>query len=282
MSWRHALRQGPVLASFLRLLASGRGGRLGPLPGPELSLEFGSPSRDLVRDYLRHLGARGDVEVLPPHLFPKWCFAATGRLIGGLPFPMGRAVNAGCRVQSRAAIPLSEPLHLRGRLERVDETERRVLVTQSFVLSSPSAPDALHCEVDLLVKKRGAPKRAVPRDPERVPEGAQEIGRFAVGPADALRFAQLTGDFNPLHWSERYARRAGFDAVILHGFATMARAWLAAEAHEARPLTGWSCRFLAPVVLPTEFGVFADGRAVYVGESPGAIAQLAAAAHVPA
>lgn len=279
MTWQHLLRQGPVVASFTRLLLGGGTG--GPVPGPELERRFGPPPHGLVRDYLDHLGVPGPVSTVPPHMFPRWCFALTGRLVQRLPLPLGRAVNAGCRVEVLGPLPVDEPIVVRGRLERVDEGERRFLVTQSFVVSTPSSPDALRSEVDLLVKRNGR-RGPSKRDPERVPESAREVARLCLTPADAVAFAHLTGDVNPLHWWGAYARRAGFPGVILHGFATMARAWVAAEADAQSPVRRWRCRFLAPVGLPSGIGVYRSGAAVFVGGGPGAVAQLAGEAeHVP-
>jgi len=41
-------------------------------------------------------------------------------------------------------------------------------------------------------------------------DGAHEIGWWSIRPNDAVDFAVLTGDFNPVHWLPAYARAAGF------------------------------------------------------------------------
>jgi acyl dehydratase len=72
--------------------------------------------------------------------------------------------------------------------------------------------------------------------------------------ADLVRYAGASGDFNPIHWSERFAVGVGLPNVIGHGMLTMALA--------ARVLTNWvgdpaavvgyAARFTRPVVVPDD------------------------------
>ena len=45
---------------------------------------------------------------------------------------------------------------------------------------------------------------------------------FRVTRADLVRYAGASGDFNPIHWSERFATGVGLPGVIAHGMFTMA------------------------------------------------------------
>lgn len=40
--------------------------------------------------------------------------------------------------------------------------------------------------------------------------------------AQLVRYAGASGDFNPLHWNEEFARSVGFPSVIAHGMFNMA------------------------------------------------------------
>ncbi len=76
--------------------------------------------------------------------------------------------------------------------------------------------------------------------------------RFRVTRADLVRYAGASGDFNPIHWSDRIATSVGLPGVIAHGMYTMALV--------SRALTGWTgdpagvldikVRFTRPVVVP--------------------------------
>ncbi|RKS07489.1 acyl dehydratase [Nocardiopsis sp. Huas11] len=77
---------------------------------------------------------------------------------------------------------------------------------------------------------------------------------FPVRRLDLVRYAGASGDFNPIHWNERFAKSVGLPDVIAHGMFTMAEA--------ARVITDWtgdpgcvidySVRFSAPVVVPDD------------------------------
>jgi acyl dehydratase len=47
---------------------------------------------------------------------------------------------------------------------------------------------------------------------------------YRVTRADLVKYAGASGDFNPIHWNERFARSVGLPGVIAHGMFTMAAA----------------------------------------------------------
>ena len=77
---------------------------------------------------------------------------------------------------------------------------------------------------------------------------------FRVTRADLVRYAGASGDFNPIHWSDRIATSVGLPGVIAHGMYTMALV--------GRAVTGWAgtadavldyaVRFARPVVVPDD------------------------------
>jgi acyl dehydratase len=109
---------------------------------------------------------------------------------------------------------------------------------------------------------------------------------FPITRFDLVRYAGASGDFNHIHWNERFARSVGLPDVIAHGMFTMAEA--------ARVVTDWvgdpgalqeySVRFTRPVPVPDDDAgtqievsgevtdVFDDGRvkvmltATYAGQ----------------
>jgi acyl dehydratase len=94
--------------------------------------------------------------------------------------------------------------------------------------------------------------------------GAQlPVRTFRVTRADLVRYAGASGDFNPIHWSDRVAVKVGLPGVIAHGMLTMALV--------GRAVTGWTgdpasvveygVRFTKPVVVPDDD----EGTEVEVG-----------------
>ncbi len=239
---------------FLRLALHRSGGaNLPAAPGPRFRRTHPPFSPRHLAAYRAHVGDLGPPAEVPAHLFPAWCFALSGDLLGRLPLPMTRALNVGFSVESVQPLPAHEPLEVEGWLAEVERTETRALIRQRFVTSTGSAPGALRTEIRLLVRlgsRRGSPRAAV-----AVPAEAELVASEAVGRWAGLEYAALTGDFNPLHWWPAYARRAGFSAVLLHGFATAARTWAALERSKQRRIVGGEGRFLRPLVLPADLKV---------------------------
>jgi acyl dehydratase len=71
---------------------------------------------------------------------------------------------------------------------------------------------------------------------------------------DLVRYAGASGDFNPIHWSDRMAAALGLPGVIAHGMLTMASAvrvvtdWL----DDPADLVEYGVRFTKPVVVPDD------------------------------
>lgn len=75
----------------------------------------------------------------------------------------------------------------------------------------------------------------------------------ALGREDLRRYAEASGDQNPLHLETAFARDAGFDDVIVHGMLAMALLGrLLNEAFPAQPLIHFRSRFrnVIPVGKP--------------------------------
>ena len=72
--------------------------------------------------------------------------------------------------------------------------------------------------------------------------------------ADLVRYAGASGDFNPIHWSDRVATGVGLPGVIAHGMLTMALAGRLVTRWVGDP--GANCsygvRFTRPVVVPDD------------------------------
>lgn len=72
--------------------------------------------------------------------------------------------------------------------------------------------------------------------------------------ADLVRYAGASGDFNPIHWNERFAVGMGLPNVIGHGMLTMALAGRLVTAWTGDPaaVVGYAARFTRPVVVPDD------------------------------
>ena len=98
---------------------------------------------------------------------------------------------------------------------------------------------------------------------------------FRVTRADLVRYAGASGDFNPIHWSERTARAVGLPGVIAHGMYTMALAGRAVTAWAGAPdaVVDFGVRFTRPVPVPDdEDGTEVEVSAVVTSVSDGQVA----------
>ena len=69
-----------------------------------------------------------------------------------------------------------------------------------------------------------------------------------------VRYAGASGDFNPLHWNQRFAQAVGLPDVIAHGMLTMATAGRVVTDWVGDPgaLLEYGVRFTRPVVVPDD------------------------------
>jgi acyl dehydratase len=84
-----------------------------------------------------------------------------------------------------------------------------------------------------------------------------------------VRYAGAATDFNPIHYSEHFARLAGLPGVIAHGMLTMGTALRVVTNWVGDPsrVTSYFVRFTRPVVVPDD----ADGVEVQFNGSVAAI-----------
>ncbi|MBT2409586.1 MaoC family dehydratase [Streptomyces sp. ISL-12] len=93
---------------------------------------------------------------------------------------------------------------------------------------------------------------------------------FPVTRDTLVRYAGASGDFNPIHWNERFAKEVGLPDVIAHGMFTMAEAIRVVTDWTGDPgaVVEYGVRFTKPVVVPD------DGRGATVEVSAKVAAKL--------
>jgi acyl dehydratase len=79
---------------------------------------------------------------------------------------------------------------------------------------------------------------------------------FTITRADLVRYAQASGDHNPIHQDEAVATSVGLPGVIAHGMYTMALAARAVSTwYPGAEVVSFGCKFTNPVVVPAEGGI---------------------------
>lgn len=145
-----------------------------------------------------------------------------------------------------------DPLSLSAKLASLEDKPSGRVVVFSLNGARPSGEIALQGSTTYFIRapaKGDAPKapRAQPPEPPP-PDLVVEQGVPLDMPA---RYAQASGDHNPIHLDEAFARSAGLPGVILHGLCTMALAQRDIIASccggDPRSLRSLSVRFAKPV-----------------------------------
>ncbi|MCP3819835.1 MaoC family dehydratase [Streptomyces sp. A3M-1-3] len=77
---------------------------------------------------------------------------------------------------------------------------------------------------------------------------------FPVSRATLVQYAGASGDFNPIHWNEKFAKEVGLPDVIAHGMFTMAEAIRVVTdwAGDPAAVVEYGVRFTKPVVVPND------------------------------
>jgi acyl dehydratase len=89
-------------------------------------------------------------------------------------------------------------------------------------------------------------------------EVGQEIPArtFPVQRVDLVKYAGASGDFNPIHWNETFAKSVGLPDVIAHGMYTMAEGgrFVTDWAGDPGAVIDYGVRFSSMVVVPDDGG----------------------------
>lgn len=255
------LRQVPsfpaVYAAALRPRPGVRRGR--DLPGgalgvrrvridPERATAFdhlmGGPATDLVHPGVLHVLA-----------FPV-SLALMAR--GDFPFPLLGLVHISNRMLQHRPVRVGELVDVECRTRNLRPHRRGSTFEAVSTLSAGGEIVATDVST-YLAKGRpagGAAAEGAPSGPGSSAEQERAAfvppvptGRWRLGADTGRRYAEVSGDANPIHLSALTARAFGFPRAIAHGMYTASRAFTESRPDLTRPLR-WDVEFGAPVTLP--------------------------------
>lgn len=186
--------------------------------------------------------------------------------LGALPPSVLRHV--GQRITVTRQVPMDDGLRAHARLSGTRAVPGGRLVAATAVVEGPDGPVAT-VESILLVRGPGAGRRwgevVLPRiPPPRTTDGL--VVHVMTRSDDPDRYAEVSGDRNPIHLDDAVARAAGLDGRILHGGFVLASA--VAALRSARPRASLAraveARFGAPARPGVQLRIDAedDGTAI--------------------
>ena len=163
----------------------------------------------------------------------------------GFPFPLLGMVHVANRITQHRALRVSEPLTVRVRAENLRPHEKG---RQFDVISEAWAGEHLVWTDVSTYLRRGSGSGSSRRD-QLAPPTPDAIWRV---PGDiGRRYAEVSGDRNPIHLHPLTARLFGFPRAIAHGMWTKAHALAAFEGRLPEAFTV-DVRFKQPVLLPAK------------------------------
>jgi hypothetical protein len=164
----------------------------------------------------------------------------------GFPFPLLGMVHVANRITQRRSLRLGEVFTVRVRAENLRPHEKG---RQFDVVSEVSAgAEMVWTDVSTYLRRGGGSGPSGPREQLAPPTPTAiwpipgDIGR---------RYAEVSGDRNPIHLHPLSARLFGFPAAIAHGMWTKAHALAAFEGRLPSAFT-IDVRFKQPVLLPAK------------------------------
>lgn len=208
-----------------------------------------APPNKMVDAYCRWAGARGLYpNSLPPHLVSQWGLAPVSQLLLRTPYSLPQAINQGFSLRLYGKLPRNTPLKLRAsfeQLERQDGLDRISVMLTTGIEDNPRLLETVF-HMAFATEGKTPPKRSHEQQPERQ---WHTVGQWSATKKDAINFALLTGDFNPIHWFGPAGKASLFGKTVLHGFGMLVRTY---EQLSTQQLHDLDMRFINPVPLPSE------------------------------
>ena len=94
-----------------------------------------------------------------------------------------------------------------------------------------------------------------PARPPKAPKDSKVLLELDVTSRLAWDYARVSGDFNPIHLSDRAARYLGLRGAISHGMWALARSIAETPIEKAVPSARLETQFLTPVQLPARVAI---------------------------
>lgn len=245
--------QRPMLAAIGQIAL----GAIAPLSRPRSNPDvFGdertiipAPADDLVDRYAAWSGAPDSYpQTLPPHMIAQWSIPLATKVLRQTRYNLATIINQGVTLRINGELPRGVPLHLGAGLTHLEESDGRARVSVCLTTGTESDPALIEAVLHSTFPLPGTTR--TPRKPR--PEDETEwdtIGHWQASKGDGLRFALLTGDFNPIHWIGAAGRLSPFRTTVLQGFGMMARTFEVLNG--ANPVDFVDLRFVKPVTLPS-------------------------------
>ncbi|OEY94759.1 protein dehydratase [Acinetobacter proteolyticus] len=207
-----------------------------------------APSQDLIEHYIQWSAAEPSKyqDSIPPHMVSQWGLSFATRLLLQTHYPLSQVINQGVSLKIHGKLPRTENLMIQAKIAQVDERNGLARVSVQITTGTIAEPELVEAQLHMafILPHFEKIKRSETSDTKRW----HTLGEWSTRSDDGLKFALLTGDFNPIHWITPLAKLSNFGQKVLHGFGVFARSF----EFLPQPIQQIDVRFLKPVKLPSE------------------------------
>ncbi|MHA2323739.1 MAG: MaoC/PaaZ C-terminal domain-containing protein [Candidatus Thorarchaeota archaeon] len=205
-----------------------------------------------------YLGSESDAELVPPPLYSVvFLPGVLSQLVDDseeMDFNILRVVHAEHQMLWRDTLRTGDKIHTTAKIVNMEQRGSNEIVD---LLIQCKRENDIVVEMNYRLLARGKKKpgeKKIKRDTQAPEKGGVLVNQQTVVAADqGVRYAQASGDQNPIHTSDEIARSVGLPSAILHGLCTMA---IASQAivdgllnGDPTRLKSMSVRFSRPVLL---------------------------------
>ncbi len=207
-----------------------------------------APSHDLIEHYIQWSGAELNKyqDSIPPHMVSQWGLSFATRLLLQTHYPLSKVINQGVSLKIHGKLPRTENLMIQAKIAQMDERNGLARISVQITTGTIAEPELVEAQLHMAFILPHFEK--IKHSETSNTKLWHTLGEWSTRSDDGLKFALLTGDFNPIHWITPLAKLSNFGQKVLHGFGVFARSF----EFLPQPIQQIDVRFLKPVKLPSE------------------------------
>ncbi|NHB57168.1 protein dehydratase [Acinetobacter sp. 194] len=214
---------------------------------PAVDKVIAAPKNDLVDAYIHWSGASIEKyrTTLPAHMVSQWGLSIASDLVLQSVYPLANVINQGLSLHIYGELPRDTPLKIHANIESIQEIEGIARIAVKITTGTEKQPHLVDTIVHMAFLLPNFKKSKSNKSIQTLEW--KTVGHWRASAHDGLKFAMLTGDFNPIHWIKLVGMLSPFKNKVLHGFGMLVRSY------ECLPdeIKYLDVRFTKPVNLPS-------------------------------
>ncbi len=185
-------------------------------------------------------------KTIAPHMFPQWVFPELFKLLRATNLPLHKIINQGFKLSIHEKMFQNVQYYLTCSLDEIIEEEKKYCINQKIWVTDKYNIKIIEAEISSTILK--VPSTKAKKKTEYDVVNFKSLDSQFITKKFAKQYAQITGDFNPIHLSSSVAKLFGFKTSIMHGFGLMSLLYESLKKHEME-FNQLEMKFIRPVLL---------------------------------